>query len=130
MTILVAYVPRPEGRAALEQGIALARERAQKLLVVNAAPGGSDNDATLADPGDVEQVEKQLASAGIEAEFRQFVRGNDAVAEIEQLVMAHNVELVVIGLRRRSAVGKVLLGSVAHDILMTVPCPVLAVKAR
>lgn len=130
MTILVAYVPRPEGRAALEQGITLARERHQKLLVVNAAPGGSDNDATLADPGEVDRVEKQLASAGIEAEFRQFVRGNDAVAEIEQLVMAHNVELVVIGLRRRSAVGKVLLGSVAHDILMTVPCPVLAVKAR
>ncbi|MBP8054165.1 MAG: universal stress protein, partial [Burkholderiaceae bacterium] len=30
----------------------------------------------------------------------------------------------------RSAVGKLLLGSVAHDILMTVPCPVLAVKAE
>ncbi len=130
MTILVAYVPRPEGRAALEQGIEIARERGRKLMVVNAGPGGSEHDAALADPADVERVEKMLADAGIESEFRQFVRGNDAVAEIEQLVLAHHIDLVVIGLRRRSAVGKVLLGSVAHDILMTMPCPVLAVKAR
>lgn len=130
MTILVAYVPRPEGRAALEQGIEIARERGRKLMVVNAGPGGSEHDAALADAADVERVEKMLAAAGIESEFRQFVRGKDAVAEIEQLVLAHHIDLVVIGLRRRSAVGKVLLGSVAHDILMTMPCPVLAVKAR
>jgi len=58
------------------------------------------------------------------------VRGNDVVTEIETLVNAHQVELLVMGLRRRSAVGKLILGSVAHDILMTVSCPVLAVKAR
>ena len=130
MTILVAYVPRPEGRAALEQGIEIARERGRKLMVVNAGPGGGGQDEALADAGDVERVEKMLASAGIESEFRQFVRGNDAVVEIEQLVLTHHIELVVIGLRRRSAVGKALLGSAAYDILMTVSCPVLAVKAR
>ncbi len=59
-----------------------------------------------------------------------FVRGNDALEEIEKLVETQDVSLLVIGLRKRSAVGKLLLGSMAHDILMSVPCPVLAVESR
>ena len=130
MTILVAYAPRPEGRAALEKGIEIAKRRNIRLLVVNASPGGSGEDESFADASEAERVEKLLAESGVDGEFKQFVRGNDAVTEIEAMVNAHNVELLVMGLRRRSAVGKLILGSVAHDILMTVSCPVLAVKAR
>ena len=36
MTILVAYIPRPEGQSALEKGIELAKERNEDLIVVNA----------------------------------------------------------------------------------------------
>jgi len=41
MTILVAYAPRPEGRAALEKGIEIAKRRNMRLLVVNASPGAA-----------------------------------------------------------------------------------------
>jgi nucleotide-binding universal stress UspA family protein len=129
MTILVAYAPRPEGNSALQKGIELAKERNVRLLVINASRGDSGEDSALADSGEIERVEKLLADSGVDAQFKQFVRGKDVVSEIEELVSSHDVELVVIGLRRRSAVGKLLLGSVAQDILMTVPCPVLAVKA-
>ena len=37
-------------------------------------------------------------------------------------------ELCVIGIRRRTAVGKMLLGSNANRIIMDAPCPVLTVR--
>jgi nucleotide-binding universal stress UspA family protein len=129
MTILVAYVPRPEGQAALDKGIEIAKRRRERLVVVNASPGGNQVDPAMADVPDVERVEKVLAESGLNAEFKQFVRGKSAVAEIEALVDSLQISLLIIGLRKRSAVGKLILGSVAQDILLSVPCPVLAVKA-
>ncbi|NMF99337.1 universal stress protein [Aromatoleum toluolicum] len=128
MTIIVAYAPRPEGRAALEKGIELARRFEERLVVVNAGPGGTTNDPSLADTADAEDIEKLLAASGVEAEFKQFVRGNSAVEEIEDLADKLQASLVIIGLRRRSPVGKLFLGSTAQDLLLKVGCPVLAVK--
>lgn len=129
MTILVAYVPRPEGRAALDKGIEIAKRRQERLLVVNAGPGGSQEDASLAPGYEVEQIEAMLEAQGVQAEFKQFVRGRNAVDEINELVDTMDISVLVIGLRKRTAVGKLILGSVAQELLMTVSCPVLCVKA-
>ncbi|MBS7349031.1 MAG: universal stress protein [Comamonas sp.] len=130
MTILVAYAPRPEGEAALEKAIEIATRRDVRLFVVNAAPGGPNEDPDLLPGYEADAMEKRLSDLKIPTIFKQFVRGKNIIEEIEQLVIQEDVSLVVIGLRKRSAVGKLLLGSVAQDILMTVPCPVLAVKAN
>lgn len=129
MTIVVAYVPRPEGQAALTKGIELAKERNEFLLVVNATPGGTGDDPSRADCQDVERVEELISVSGLKYEFKQFVRGKNAVEELEELVTIQNASMLVIGLRKRSAVGKLIMGSMAQEILMTIPCPILAVKA-
>ncbi len=129
MTILVAYVPRPEGRAALDKGIEIATRRNERLVVINAGPGGRQEDPNIVNGYEVERVEERLATLPIKAEFRQFVRGKSAIDEIEELVAALQVSVLVIGLRKRSPVGKLLLGSMAQEILLNVECPVLAVKA-
>lgn len=129
MTILVAYVPRPEGQAALEKGIEMAKSQNETLLVVNTSPGGSKENASFADVQDYERVEEILANCGLETELKQFVRGRTAVEEIDELVQTRRISMLVIGLRRRSAVGKLIMGSVAQELLLTVSCPVLAVKA-
>ncbi len=129
MTILVAYVPRPEGQAALDKGVEIAKRRKERLVVVNASPGGRKEDVAMADAQDIERVEALLAGSGVDAEFKQFVRGQSAVAEIEAMVESLQVSVLIIGLRKRTAVGKLILGSVAQELLLSVPCPVLAVKA-
>jgi len=130
MTILVAYVPRPEGQAALDKGLEIAKRRQERLVVVNAGPGGTSPDESVAETFDVERVERLLAASGIDAKFKQFVRGKSAVEEIEEMIESLKVSVLVIGLRKRSPVGKLFLGSVAQELLLNVSCPVLAVKAN
>ncbi len=130
MTILVAYVPHPEGEAALLKGIEIAKRRDEPLVVVNASPGGGQTDPSAVDVVAVEHVEALLKNSGINAEFKQLVRGKSAVEEIEDLVESMRVSLLIIGLRKRSAIGKLIMGSVAQDLLLSVSCPVLSVKAE
>lgn len=127
MTILVAYVARPEGQAALDKGIEIATRRNERLVVVNAGPGGKDE--SIIDGYEGERVAERLAKLPVQAEFKHFVRGKSTIDEIEELVEELQVSVLVIGLRKRSPVGKLLLGSMAQEILLNVPCPVLAVKA-
>lgn len=129
MTIVVAYAPRPEGQAALDKGIEIAKRRNEHLLVVNATPGGGDDEA-MAGVQDVERIERLLAQEGLSAEFKQFGRGKSTVDEIESLVETLHASLLIIGIRKRSPVGKLILGSVAQELLMSVACPILAVKAK
>lgn len=129
MTILVAYVPRPEGEAALNKGIEIAKRRDEHLVVVNASAGGNKADPSAVDVVDAERVEAILKNSGLNAEFKQWVRGKSAVEEIEGLVNSMPVSVLIIGLRKRSPVGKLIMGSVAQELLLSVSCPVLAVKA-
>jgi len=129
MTILVAYAPRPEGEAALDKGIEIAKRRNERLMVVNASPGGGKSDPSAVDVEDAERVQKRLKDAGISAEFKQLVRGRSAVEEINDLVDATRASVLIIGIRPRSPIGKLILGSVAQELILTAACPVLAVKA-
>ncbi|GAB7108187.1 universal stress protein [Streptomyces phaeofaciens JCM 4814] len=128
MTVLVGYVPSPEGEAALRAGIDEARLRGEKLLVLNTSRGDALVDPRFAQEPELAHVREDLAALGVDFDVRQ-VLGGDAAEEIVALAERAEVSLVVIGLRRRSAVGKLIMGSAAQQILLDAGCPVLAVKA-
>ncbi|MET4924612.1 universal stress protein [Streptomyces sp. PSRA5] len=129
MTVLVGYVPSPEGEAALRAGVDEARTRGETLLVMNTSRGDAYVDRGFAQRKDLDQVRRDLTELGVDFDIRQVVGGRDAAEEIVELAGSSEITLVVIGLRHRSAVGKLLLGSSAQRILLDSPCPVLAVKA-
>ena len=129
MTVLVGYVPSPEGEAALRAAIDEARLRGEKMLVVNTSRGDAYVDPRFAQAPDLAHVREDLAALGIEFDIRQVLGAGDAAEEIIELAEQADVSLVVIGLRRRSAVGKLIMGSAAQQILLGAVCPVLAVKA-
>jgi nucleotide-binding universal stress UspA family protein len=129
MTVLVGYVPSPEGEAALRAGIDEARRRGENVLVVNTSRGDAYVDPLFAQKPDLAHVRENLAALEIDFDIRQVLGGRDAAEEIIELAGRSDVSLVVIGLRRRSAVGKLIMGSAAQQILLGAGCPVLAVKA-
>lgn len=130
-TVVVGYVPKPEGEAALAKAIEEAKLRDAKLVVVNSHRGGQDFDAEAARRADAEMdsVKQKLDAAGIDHDLRQLVRGFEPAEDLISIAEANGAELIVIGLRRRSPVGKLILGSNAQRILLDAHCPVLAVKA-
>jgi nucleotide-binding universal stress UspA family protein len=128
VAIIVGYVPTPEGVAALESAIEEAKLREQRLVVVNSSRGESLVDPRFASGAEWESVEHRLSDSGVEHELTQLVDSKDAGDQILKLAHELNAELIVIGLRRRTPVGKLILGSQAQSILLQAECPVLAVK--
>lgn len=129
MTVLVGYVPTKEGEAALAAGVAEVRHRKEKLLVLNTSRGDAYADPRLAQEHDLDIVRRDLSELGIDFEVRQLVGGGDAADQLVDLAAAEHVSLLVIGLRHRTPVGKLILGSAAQRVLLNANCPVLAVKA-
>lgn len=129
MSVVVGYVPRPEGEAALEQAIAQARTRDTRLVVVNSSRGDALVDERYVQPDQLTELEKRLSSARVDHLLVQSMRGREPADEVLDVAEQHRADLIVIGLRRRSPVGKLIMGSTAQRILLEAPCPVLAVKA-
>jgi nucleotide-binding universal stress UspA family protein len=130
--VVVGWVRSPEGQAAVDAGVEEVRRRDGKLVLVHSARGGRHEE--VEDVLDVREglaeLERTLGEQGVRVEVRDYVRGNDPVDDLLDVAEKEDAALIVIGLRRRSPVGKLLLGSNAQEILLRAECAVLAVKAR
>jgi len=131
MKIVVGFVKSAPGKAALDRAIEEARLRQATLVVVHSMEGGDKEGAeeVLEYREELEEVERHLRDLDIPHEIHEFVRGLTPSEDLIQCARDEEADLIVIGLRRRSPVGKLLLGSNAQEILLGAECPVLAVKA-
>lgn len=127
MTIVVGYSPDAYGRAALDHAAAEVAEKRERLVVVNATTGHSLVDKGYAHDDDIAALTERLTADGIDHEVR-----HEVVPDVADAVLAaaeaEQARLVVVGVRRRTPVGKLLLGSVAQRVILEASCPVLAVK--
>ena len=130
-TVVLGYVPKPEGEAALAASIAEAQLRGADLVVVNshrARHGDVEDDHRLLT--ELDDVRARVGEAGVSVDIRHPETGLEASEDLLSVVEELDAELVVIGLRRRTPVGKLILGSNAQRILLDAHCPVLAVKSE
>jgi nucleotide-binding universal stress UspA family protein len=127
--ILVGYVPTPEGEAALAAAATEAELRGASVLLLNTSRGEAYIDARYANADELAAAEAALRERGVEVTIQQAVSAGDVAGELLKAAAAEDVALIVLGLRRRSPVGKLILGSTAQRVLLESPVPVLAVKA-
>ncbi|MBY5164216.1 universal stress protein [Salsipaludibacter albus] len=130
MRIAVGYLRSDEGRAALEAAIAEVEQRGGTLVIVHSMRGGERDEAEVVHEYDraLEAVTDDLAARGVPHEVKRYARGGSPAEDLLQTAHDEDVDLLVIGIRRRSPVGKLLLGSNSQDIILQADCPVLAVK--
>jgi len=63
-------------------------------------------------------------------EHRNYVRHGQVWKALAGVIDENDIDLIVVGTHGRSGLGKLLLGSVAEDILRHAPCPVLTVGPK
>lgn len=130
MKILVGFDGSDASKAALK----LAAEHAQafdaKLLLVLSMVGGPE-----VPKKDFEKAERelgyqksQLKNQNIACEALLSTRGLDPGEDLVRLAKEQKVGEIVMGVKRRSKVGKLVFGSTAQYVILNAPCPVVTVK--
>ena len=128
-TIVVGYVPTPEGLAAVDYAISHAQTSGgARIVLVNSGSRGRDSDPKFASAEDLDALASRIAEAGLDHEVRQSVQALSPAEEILAAAADTDADLIVIGLRRRSPVGKLFLGSSSQQVILDAACPVVAVK--
>ena len=124
MAVVAGFIANEEGRAALAAAIDEAKSRKRRLIVVVHAPRGERDNLDAA----VDEAHSLTAGSGLSVEVRRN-EAEDLAEEVLRVVNEVDPALIVIGLRRRSVTGKLILGSNAQRILLDSPTPVLAIKS-
>jgi len=124
MSVAVGFVPTEEGRAALDAAINEAALRGTDLRILG--PASAEN--TEHAQAELARLLERAEAVGVSTKVRQPTGDVDPGDLIVDVSYEDDVELVVIGVRRRSRVGKLLLGSTAQRVILEAGCAVHAVK--
>jgi nucleotide-binding universal stress UspA family protein len=133
MNIIVGY----DGNRSAKEALNLAKKHAKafdaKVFVVTSLVGGTENqEDQLKDikkaERDLEYAKETLESDGITCETHLLVRGLDPGEDIINFANQNNADEILIGVEKKSKVGKFIFGSTAQFVILEAKCPVIAVK--
>ncbi|MDF3312040.1 universal stress protein [Rhodococcus sp. T2V] len=131
MNYVVLLNDRPESQAALQwtldTAVDLAADPAEVTVhIVLAGSGDSPAGPNYTSPALASHAEDHLTAAGVKYELHSAEA--DLADQVVTIATAAGADLIALGLRRRSATMKLILGSHTQRILLDAPCPVVTVK--
>ena len=131
MKIMICY----DGSNVAKDAMDLAKQRAKlfgaQVYLVRSMEGGPDIPKK-----DFDNIERELSELtetifkadGIECEPHFLIRGLGPGEDLIQFAKEYEVDEIIIGIRKRSKVGKLLFGSTAQYVILEAPCPVVSIK--
>lgn len=130
MKIMVCYTGSYESREALNTAIQRAKALDSGICLVASLEKGTEEEQRTI--GKLEQAlksgEKEVKNEGISCETHLLVRGMTPAEDLLAYALDQEIDEIVIGIRKRSRMGKLIFGSTAQYIILNAPCPVLTVK--
>jgi len=130
MKILVGY----DGSNSAKDALVLAKKHAAAfdatVIIVSSLTGGSVTHAVEVEHAteNLETAKKMFDEDGVQCETKLLVRGMTPGEDIVDYAKEKAIDEIIIGIKRRSKVGKLLFGSNAQYIIIKAPCPVVTVK--
>ena len=130
MKILVGY----DGSNSAKDALALAKKHAvafnADVVVITSLTGGSVTHAVEVEHAneDLEFAKKMFDEDGIACETKLLIRGMTPGEDLVSFAKENAVDEIIIGIKRRSKVGKLLFGSNAQYVIIKSPCPVVTVR--
>ena len=130
MNILVGY----DGSNSAKDALKLAKDHAMaldyKVDVVTSMLGAKNNqydDVRQAELG-LEYAKALLEEDNIHCETHLLIRGLSPGEDLVQFAEDNQINEIIVGVRRRSKVGKLLMGSTAQHVILNARCPVVTIK--
>lgn len=130
MNILVGYDGSNSAKDALKLSIDRAKAFNATVDVITSMVEAKNNqydDLRQAELG-LEYAKTLLEEDNIHCETHLLIRGHSPGEELVQFAEDNQINEIVVGVRRRSKVGKLLMGSTAQHVILNAPCPVVTIK--
>ena len=130
MKLVVAYRASEVGKKVLALAVERARQSAAQVYLVTSLVGGGETPVDVIEQArtDLDQAAGLLAANGIAAETHLLIRGLSAGEDVVQFAQEIDADEIIVGIWKKSKVGKVLFGSTAQDVILKAGCPVLTTK--
>ena len=130
MNILVGYDGTNAGKEALRLGIRHAQAFEGRLFVIRSLGSNAAEDMEKIEKAqqDLSYAETLCRENRVFCDVRLLIRGMEPGEDIVMFANENNIEEIIVGVKRRSRVGKIIFGSTARYVIMEARCPVLTVK--
>jgi nucleotide-binding universal stress UspA family protein len=130
MKLLVGYDGTNSAKEALNLAKSHAKVFGASVEVVTSMQKGTESERKV-----IEQAERGLEYAkslfeedGIACNTHLLIRGLSAGEDLVEFANENQIDQIVVGVKRRSKVGKLLMGSTAQYVILQAECPVITVK--
>ena len=130
MKILVGYDGSKVSADAIKLAIRHAKAFNGKVYIVTSMEGGPQvpREDFERSEKDLDYVKSIVKKDEIPCETHLSVRGMPPGEDLVKYAKENQIDQIVMGIRRRSKVGKLVFGSTAQYVILESPCPVLTVK--
>ena len=130
MKIMVGY----DGSNVSKDALTLAKEHAKAfnafIHIVTSIDKGSEGetDEITDAEGALEYAKSLIDADSVECQTHLLVRGLSTGEDLIDFAKEKEIDEIVIGIKKRSKVGKFLMGSTAQYVILNAECPVLTVR--
>lgn len=130
MKLMVCYDGSNVAKDALQLAVDMGRRLDASITVVRSVSTKVSDDAERVDEieNGLESARAVIAEHGVACDTHLLIRGVSAGEDLAAFATEKAIDFVIIGIKRRSKVGKMLFGSTAQYVILKTHCPVISVK--